>query len=92
MADFIQNNQVNKASTSDSTLNENLTTQPKSGYLCVTGSTEYNEKISYLEKSTNVLEMPHLIPLDFMVKSIFTSSSSMHSFLLSENDELYAFG
>ena len=94
LSDFIQNNvqitntNINKTTTTTT----NTTTSKKYGYLCVTGSTEYNEKVSFLEKSSNVLEEPHLVKLDYLIKSIFTSSSSMHSFLINENNNLYAFG
>ena len=62
------------------------------GSLAITGSYEWNENLSNLEKSPNSLEEPHIIPCSFRTKHIFTSSSSLHTFILDENDVLYSFG
>jgi alpha-tubulin suppressor-like RCC1 family protein len=62
------------------------------GRLGITGAVEWTGIISGLDKSVNVLEEPHLFDVPYLVKHVFTSASSLHTFVLSEDDTLYAFG
>lgn len=64
----------------------------KCGKLVVTGCMDWQSKLSSLETSKVVLDEPHEFPLPFRVKRVFTSASSVHTFLISEEDELYSFG
>ena len=62
------------------------------GKLAITGSVEWSMSLSTLDKSPNFLEAPQVFDLPYDVKDVFTSSSSLHTFIVGTADALYAFG
>lgn len=92
---YVTKSSSSSSSSSASAATDNsltVTSAPACGRLAITGAVEWTGIISALDKSENVLEEPHLFDLPYLVKHVFTSSSSLHTFILSENDTLYAFG
>jgi len=95
LSDFAAQNIKSTSSTAvvaDDEKSQKTASSAVCGRLGITGAVEWTGIISGLDKSANFLDEPHLFDLPFLVKQIFTSSSSLHTFILSDDDVLYAFG
>ena len=63
--------------------------EPTAGQLLITACNDFDNATS---KAPLGLEEPHLIQLPHAIRQCYSSSSSLHSFLLSEEGKLYTFG